>query len=111
MDIMGKTFHVDIKEDAKAANFMPLGARVYIQLYYYALCTKSGKERAYKGRKWYLSEHMTDDEVIKTCYAAFETAVKHEIMEGFKVDGIVVFNPHVNYEELLKISHREITRS
>jgi hypothetical protein len=54
---------------------------------------------------------MTDDEIIKTSYGAFKAAVEHEVMEGFKVDGIILFNPHVNFEELLKISHKEIKRS
>jgi hypothetical protein len=31
-------------------------------------------------------------------------------MEGFKVDNIILFNPHINFEELLKISDKEITR-
>jgi hypothetical protein len=53
---------------------------------------------------------MSDDEIVKTCFTALEQAIKHEVMEGFKVDGIVLFNPHVNYTELLKISNREITR-
>lgn len=64
----------------------------------------------WSGRKWYLSDYMTSDEIIKTCYVAFEAAVKHEIMEGFKVGGIVLFNPHTQYTELLKISHLEIQR-
>lgn len=84
--------------------------RIYIQIEYKAPCTKSKELKSWKGRKWYLSSHMTDDEIIKTCYVAFKSAVKHEIMEGFKVDGIVLFNPHINFEELLKISNKEITR-
>jgi hypothetical protein len=91
-------------------SFHPYG-RVYIQLRYSAGCTKDGHDDTWKGRKWYLSEYMTDDEIIKTCYVAFEAAVKHEIMEGFKVDGKILFNPHINFEELLKISDKEIKRS
>lgn len=52
----------------------------------------------------------TDDEIVKTVYAAFELTVKHEIMEGFKVDGTELFNPHLNFEELIKISNREVSR-
>lgn len=53
---------------------------------------------------------MTEDEVVKTAWCAFETAVKHEVMEAFKVDNIRLFNPHVNFEELLKVSNREVKR-
>lgn len=87
------------------------GSRVFIQMGYWSKCCKTHKEESWKGRKWYLSEFMTDDEIIKTCYCAFEAAVKHEIMEGFKVDGKILFNPHINFEELLKISDKEITRN
>jgi hypothetical protein len=54
---------------------------------------------------------MTDDEVVKTAYVAFEAAVKHEILEGFKVDGKILFNPHVNFEALLTVSDKEVFRS
>lgn len=84
--------------------------RIFIQALYSAGCNKTGRKQLWKGRKYYLSDHMTSDEVIKTCYAAFEAAVKHEIMESFKVDDIVLFNPHVSFEELLKISHLEVER-
>lgn len=86
------------------------GGRQYIQIQYSSPCTKTGKMDEWRGRKWYLSEHMSSDEVVKTCYAAFQAAVNHEVMESFKVDGKTLFNPHVNFEELLLISHKEITR-
>lgn len=84
--------------------------RVFIQVRYNSKCNKTGEKETWKGRKWYLSEYMTEDEVVKTAYTACETAVKHEIMEGFKFDDIIVFNPHVNFRELLSISHKEIKR-
>lgn len=115
-----KTFNILIKQDDKyteaISNFpstqhIPYEGRVYIQLEYNSACNKDGENDYWKGRKWYLSEHMTDDEIIKTCYAAFEACVKHEIMEGFKVDGKMLFNPHINFEALLSISDKEITRN
>lgn len=100
-----------------STNFLPIveydkkgGDRVYIQIVYSSFCSTSNAYKEWSGRKYYLSEHMTDDEIIKTTYVAFEQVIKHEIMEGFKVDGKILFNPHVNFEELLKISNREVTR-
>ncbi len=84
---------------------------MFVQIIYVSNCTKTNQQSEWRGRKWYISEYMTQDEVVKTVYAAFEASVKHEIMEGFKVDGITLFNPHVNFEELLKISHKEIKRT
>lgn len=104
LNILDTSFKILVQEDKKG------GQRAYIQLEYYARCSKTKRIETYKGRKWYLSEHMTDDEIVKTVYAAFEMAVKHEVLEGFTVDDIPLFNPHVDFEELLKISHKEVTR-
>lgn len=85
--------------------------RLYLQCSYISRDTDNPNHiQKWGGRKWYLSEFMTNDEIIKTAWCAFEACVKHEIMEAFKVDGIRLFNPHVNFEELLKISNREVKR-
>lgn len=86
------------------------GGRVFIQVYYIAPCNKTNEVKQWKGGKHYLSTYMTEDEIVKRCYVAFEATVKHEIMEGFTFDDVVVFNPHVNFRELLKISHLEVSR-
>jgi hypothetical protein len=104
LSCLDKEFKIIIETDKVS------GQRVFIQISYESKCTKTDKLDTWKGRKCYLSKHMTDDEIIKTAYVAFEAAVKHEVMEGFKVDGIVLFNPHLNFEELLKISHLEVKR-
>jgi hypothetical protein len=84
--------------------------RIYIQVAYKTECTKLGQLEEWKGRKYYLSDYMTDDEIVKTAYVAFKTAVEHEVMEGFKVDNIILFNPHIDFEELLIISSKEVRR-
>lgn len=62
------------------------------------------KPEEWRGRKWYLSEHMTEDEIVKTAYLAFEIAVRHEVLEGFRFNDALVFNPHTPYTSLLKAS-------
>ncbi len=86
------------------------GGRIFIQAYYAAPCTETKERDFWWGRKFYLSDHMTEDEIIKTVYLAFKLAVEHEIMESFKVDGKILFNPHIDYRALLEISDREIKR-
>lgn len=103
---MGIQFDIRVENDCKNIE----SGRLFIQIVYDSVCAKTGKVESWHGRKWYLSEHMTDDEIVKTIYAAFKAGVEHEIMEGFKVDGKILFNPHVNFEELLKISEKEVTR-
>jgi len=104
MELFGKHFHLKVALDDVYKN------RTYLQVVYHAPCTKTGINQEWKGRKWYLSEYMTQDEVVKTAYVAFKMAVEHEVMEGFKFAGTIVFNPHVNYEELINISEKEVTR-
>lgn len=105
-NLFATTFKVRVERDNKDE----VNGRIFIQLVYDAFCTKSGVLQEWHGRKWYLSDHMTEDEIVKTCYVAFESAVKHEIMEGFKVNGTILFNPHVDYKELLLISDKEVRR-
>ena len=105
MCIFGHRFNIKVEYDKKG------GDRIFLQLFYQTKCTKTGEEEIFRSRKWYLSEHMTDQEILGTLWLAFEIAVKHELMEGFKVDGTILFNPHVNFNKLLEISNNEVTRS
>ncbi len=105
MTIFDKVFKIRCEVDNKYD-----AGRLFVQAIYTAKCNKTGEEKEWHGRKYYLSEYMEDDEIIKTCFTAFKAAVDHEVMEGFKVDGIVLFNPHVKFEELLKVSHLETQR-
>lgn len=106
MSMFGKKFTIRCEVD----NIYEDG-RVFLQVVYFAACTKTGEEQEWHGRKWYLSNYMTKDEVVKTCFTAFKAVIEHEIMEGFTVDNKVLFNPHVDFEELLKISDKEIKRA
>lgn len=106
LSCLEKDFILLLEEDKLFPN-----TRLYIQIEYNSKCNKTGILDTWKGRKWYLSEFMTDDEIIKTCYTAFEAVIKHELMEGFKIDKTILFNPHLDFEELLKISNKEIKRN
>jgi len=103
-EIFGNKMDIVLRSDAKVKY-----GRFFIQIQYTDICKKTGEKKVWHGRKWYLSDHMTDDEIVKTAYAAFEAAVKHEILEGFTVDGKPLFNPHIDFEELLKIK-KEVKR-
>lgn len=96
-EVLGKEVFFALRRDRKR----PVDGRLYIQCYYTTACTVTGKDAEWSGRKWYLSDHMSDDEIVKTCYAAFKAAVEHEVMEGFKYLGKRVFNPHTPFEVLM----------
>lgn len=105
ISILGNdTFMFKIEKDKKGGN------RLYLQIEYRTPCTKTAEILPWKGRKWYLSEHMTDNEIIFTAYTAYEMAMKHEIMESFKINGVILLNPHVDYKQLLEISNKETVR-
>lgn len=81
----------------------------YIQVLYFATNTVTGeKDQMWLGRKWYINNEMTDDQIIKTAYAACKAAVEHEIMESFTVDDKIVFNPHATIEALLSIADKVV---
>lgn len=105
--LFGTMFYVVAQRD----KINPESGRIYIQTKYAAKCNKTDEYKVWYGSKYYLSEFMTNDEVIKKAYVACQQAVNHEVMEAFKVDGIILFNPHVDFEELLKVSHKEVTRN
>lgn len=104
-EIFGKEFQIRVENDNEFEN-----GRVFLQIVYTDKCRNTEEVKEWHGRKWYLSKYMTDDEIVKTAYSAFESTVKHEIMEGFTVDGIILFNPHINFTALLKVSHQEVKR-
>lgn len=81
--------------------------RMYIQVRYEAPCTIDHVMKKWRGRKWYLSDHMLDNEVVFTAYLAAEIAERHERMERFKIDETILVNPHVHYTKLLEISKEE----
>lgn len=105
LSCFGTEFKIRVEHDNEFEN-----GRIFLQVTYSANCNETGEFKEWHGRKYYLSKHMTDDEIVKTAYTAFESCVKHEIMEGFKVDGVVLFNPHTDFEQLLKISHKQVKR-
>jgi hypothetical protein len=53
-----------------------------------------------KGRKWFLSPHMTKSEVIQTALKAVLTAEEHEVREHFTYAGKAVFGPHIDVDAL-----------
>lgn len=84
--------------------------RVYIQSYYFTRCIKTGEIKKWKGGKHYLSRYMTEDEIVKKAWVAFELTIRHEALEGFRFDNKVIWNPHTSFRESLKISDLETKR-
>lgn len=56
-----------------------------------------------KGRKWLLSNHMTESEVVMTAFKALLTAEEHEARERFTYRARRIFGPHINVNRLVEV--------
>lgn len=63
-----------------------------------------------KGRKWFLSPHMTKGELIQTCFKAVITAEEHEIREKFFYRERAVFGPHIDIDVLWEAAGQLVMR-
>ena len=63
-----------------------------------------GNSPLQKGRKWRISKHMTQSEVVQTCLAAVLAFEEHEARENFTVAGQACYGPHLDVNALIDIS-------
>lgn len=63
----------------------------------------TGGRTTWRSRKWRLSPHMTDGEIVQTAFLATLTALEHETREQFKYRGVAVFDPHYDIEKLVAL--------
>jgi hypothetical protein len=113
LSCLDKELQILVEHDKKwppAHLFLVGEPRVYLKVVCMAADRNTGQQELQHGRKWYLSEHMPDDEIIKTAFAAYDRFIDHEAKEGFKIDGKPIFNPHTDFEELLKVCEIEVKR-
>lgn len=84
--------------------------REYIRWKFEAQCAKSGMPMSVSGRRWWLSPHMTESEIVQTALLAALTAEEHEARESFRYHGKRVFNPHVSVRRLFEVCEDEDAR-
>lgn len=84
------------------ARLQRAGDGVLLQLRFMAMDTVTGALEEQACRKWYISSHAVDSEVLQTVFKAVLTAEEHETRELFKYDGVPVFGPHVSIEGRLQ---------
>lgn len=67
-------------------------------------CNVTGKVMSpWFGRKWMLSRHMTDGEIVQTAFLATLTAIEHEVREQFRYKGVAVMDPHYDIDKLVAL--------
>lgn len=57
-------------------------------------CVKTGEQTLQGGRWFFISPHMTDEEILRTAFLAVHLFQSHEVNEHFKVSGTKFLNPH-----------------
>ncbi len=78
-------------------------AGFYLQIECKGTCNVTGEPLAWKSRKWMLSAHMTDGEIVQTAFKAVLTALEHEARENFLYRGVSVFDPHYDLDALVRL--------
>ncbi len=73
---------------------------LYLQVRATERCNDTGAAAEWGGRKYHISEHAADSEVVLTALKAVLTAVEHEARECFALDGVRLFDPHTDVFDL-----------
>ena len=68
-----------------------------------AIDNDTGDLKAWAGRKWRLSVHMTRSEIVQTALMAVLAAEEHEARELFTYRGERVYSPHYDVEKLVEL--------
>jgi hypothetical protein len=71
------------------------------------VCSTSGAPKTLTSRKYYISPHMLDEEIVQTGFLCLKTALEHELRETFKVEGKAIFGPHLSHAQLATIEIKE----
>lgn len=75
----------------------------FLQIECAGTCNVTDEDLEWKGRKWLLSRHMTDGEIVQTAFKAVLTALEHEAREQFSYRGACIFDPHYDIERLVEL--------
>ena len=75
--------------------------RPFLQIYQNTICNRTGQPYREGGRKWDLSQHMTESEIVFTVWKALLTFIEHETREQFTYKGFKIFDPHISVNSLI----------
>lgn len=84
---------------------IPKGDGYLLQLRYLEPDVDTGKVEEQHARKWYVSPHATESEIVRTAFAACMMSAEHRVREHFHYKGKRVFGPHLEVAHLLGITN------
>lgn len=76
---------------------------VYLQGMYLEADIYTHKQEVQYTRKWLISPHMTDTEIIMTAFKLCLTSMEHKTRESFTYKGARIFGPHFDVEDLVRL--------
>ncbi len=94
-DYLGGSYRLLVERDKKD----PEG-RVYLQVEADRIDIVTKEMGVGRGGKAYLSEHMTESELVRLAFGLFMAYEEHECREGFEYAGRRVFGPHIHIAAL-----------
>ena len=86
----------------------PMGGGHSIQVVLSSFDPQTGAP--WRGRKWYISNFMTDEEIVSTIFKAILTAEEHECRENFLFKGKAIYGPHLSLDALVENADRKASR-
>lgn len=76
----------------------------YLQVQFQGRCADTGDNAVLNARKWLLSPHMCESEVVGTAFLAVQQAASHEVREHFTYKGQKVYGPHFDVTRLAEFA-------
>lgn len=70
------------------------------------VCSITGESTSWRGGKRYLSENMTDQELVGVFFDAIKSAEDHETREMFRYKGSSIYNPHLKPSALVGVASK-----
>lgn len=85
--------------------------RLFMQVQCHRKDVVTGEMGWGKGGKCYLSEFMTDQEIVQNAFGLFKAYEEHECREFFTFRGKRIYGPHISLDALLEIADRTTYRN
>lgn len=82
----------------------------YLQVLFLDKDRITGAEEWQRCRKWVLSIHMVNSEVVRTAFAAVKRAMLHEVEEAFTYRGARVYHPHMDLDLLADAMNHKVVK-
>lgn len=74
-----------------------LGDGYFLQIVYMEDDVRTGEPQQQRGRKWYVSKHATESEVVQTALGAALASAEHQVREAFMYRPTAVDEPRRVY--------------